>query len=277
MELLATKISDFFKSFDTFSESHSFKVKSKKGYSSSWGGFASIIFFLYAFYYFTRTLNLFLSGNFTNFEVKKENFPNENLITNEFPNFQIGFCLRNSDFYTSDKFLNKNLNFSLNFDTRIISNKTLIKTQKKISLENCQVKKSENLSEKFYLKQLENLDIENCKCIDFSKLNFTLKNFEENFEKNYFSLNLKIKENSEINKTEVLDYIKETNPQLSLFFPDVKYIDNEIDKNLNSTFEIKLKTKDFYLDQTATKILNLNFGKFFLEDFNKFYKNNGKE
>jgi hypothetical protein len=289
VEKLTSRISNFFKSFDTFGESHSFKVKSHKGYVSSWGGIVSIIFFTYSIIYFSKTLNIYLSGNFTNLEIIKKNYPNITLNTNNIPNFHIGFCLRKSD-YQAEDFLYQNLNFYLNYDKRIFSNKTLERTSEEINLENCDVKKS---SEKkvFYQKQLENLEIENCKCIDFSKSNYTLKNFEENLEKNFFSLTLKIKENlTEAIKAQIFDYIKNNNPQLSLFFPDIRYngnnkndIKNINDSNFNdvesdSSIELILKMKDFYLDYSATKIVDLYFGMTKFEDFTKYYQEdrNGK-
>ena len=139
-------------------------------------------------------------------------------------------------------------------------------------MSDCKVEKSQNSSNKInsYEKQLENFDITNCKCVDFSKLNFTLKNFEENFEKNFFSMSLKIKEDLNVgNKTEIFDYIKKNTPQLSLFFPDIRY--NNKNNSDSSTIELILKMKDLNLDNTATKILDLNFGKIFYEDFTKYF------
>lgn len=286
VELLVSRISSFFKSFDSFGESHSFKVKSHKGYVSTWGGIVSLIFFTYAIYHFSDSLNIYMSGNYTNIEVLKKNYPSISLDTSEVPDFHIGFCLRKSD-YTFESFLDKKLNFLLNYDTSNFSNKTKIRTSQEIPFGNCNLSIKNSTKYELYNSQLNNLDIENCKCMDFSKMNFNMTNFAENLKLQFFSMTLKLKEDlTEANKNEIFEYIKINNPQLSLFFPDVKY--NQKKKkdinyfkfnngNTETIIDLVLKRKDFYLDYKATKILGFKFGKSLFEDFTKYGKNNNSK
>lgn len=270
VELLTSRISNFFKTFDSFSDSHSFKVKSHKGYSSSWGGIVSIIFFLYAIYYFFDITHLYMSGNFLDIDINRENFPKQEIKSDELTNFHIGFCLRNSENYNSDKYLIDNLDFSLNFEIQKFKNKSLSNKKEKILMDDCKIKKNESDSNNLYNKQMELLDISSCRCIDFSKKNFTLKNYEESFEKDFLSLQIKIKENlNEKNKSNVIDHIEKENPQLSIFFPDVRY--NNITNTPNQSF---MKLLDYYIDNKATKKIDLIFGEFIFEDFKNF--ENGK-
>ena len=121
----------------------------------------------------------------------------------------------------------------------------------------------------------------------FEKLNFTLKNFEENLEKKFLPLTLKIKENlNEENKYNILNHIKNNNLQLSLFFPDNRYSSSNItrniknfdfnNKNMDSFIDLILKMKDFYLDYSSTKIYYLFVGKSLFEDFTKYYDENNR-
>lgn len=275
IELLSSRISGFFKTFDTFSDSHSFKVKSHKGYSSSWGGIVSLVFFCYAIFYIIQISNLFISGNFLDIDITHENKLNQIISTNNFPEFHVGFCLRNSE-YQLENFLTKNLNFSLNFETKKFQKNEIKKTQNEIPLENC-ILPNDTLSS-LYGEELSNLNFTDCKCIDFSrkefvKRNFSMKNLEENLEKNFFSMSVGINNNlPQKNISEILDYVKNNNPQLSLFFPDAR-VNNENEELHITPIELHLKMKDYYLDFSSTKILNLNFGRFIYDDFKKFYTN----
>jgi hypothetical protein len=100
-------------------------------------------------------------------------------------------------------------------------------------------------------------------------------------------LTLKIKENlNEENKYNILNHIKNNNPQLSLFFLDIRYSSSNItrniknfdfnNKNMDSFIDLILKMKDFYLDYSSTKIYYLFVGKSLFEDFTKYYDENNR-
>lgn len=264
------KISRFLKFFDKFGDSHTFKVNSDKTFNSPLGGLTFICFMFYAIYYFYYSFSLFQSGNFQTKETYSVIKEKQIISTADYTNFVFGACLKNSENFSNDEFLDKNLNITLYYEKHFFNKESMSTSNDFIPMVDCSeyYKSAAMANESFsniFLNQLKIFDLKQCKCFSFRDRNLQMYSLYEGLEKYFFSINLNSKTGTGTEKA-TLDYIKQARSKLSIFFPDasINYNDDKL------PVKPVLRFKDYFINPNYTQVNELKFGLLSFSDYNSF-------
>jgi hypothetical protein len=262
-------LSSFFKYFDGFGESHTFRVNKEKTYNTPVGGFFCVIFLVYACYYILWTFSDFMQGNdkTKEYDLKINLSPSINMTDHKY--FNLAFCLRDEDMKI-DEFLTENLDLTIYYKKSYLnSDKVLTSSKTPLALTNCGNYDFKNTAltqhQKQYWSIFNSLQINSCKCLDFdTNIKYTFSSTLEAIEKNYFGFELTIKDpyNKEMIQS-INDHNNLNNPKLHIYFPEYSadlYNDEE-------PLQIKMHTESFLLIPSQTQVANIYFGLLTFTDY----------
>lgn len=200
----------FFKSFDFFGESFTFKIQKRKYYTSLMGGCMSFGFIIYTIYYLIYNLSDFLRKNIRTSE-NEIKIANENMVyLNDHSYLTFYICLRDSKMILDDNLQNLEIESSLIHDQ--FAKSQYSSNEMKLNLNSCTSNEFTNLFQGTY----NYTDYSKCKCLNMSKQQNIIDN--KNFflkTKNYAEKSyLRFKINTNNNK-----YLIDDNSKLYFHFP----------------------------------------------------------
>jgi hypothetical protein len=248
-------VSDFFKSFDLFGETFTFKSRKRKRYNSLMGGVTSFIFIIYTLYYVMFHFSDLLNKNSRKTEIS-QNFKEYNTVDLiEHKDFIFFICLRGKNM-KSDFFLSDNLKIEGNFIDEKNNNNTNFNISKiNLNIDSCDKNNYLNIIPTYFDKK----DFENCKCLNATNLNEKNNIIKLRTDKTWANkayLNIKILPNNNSNNNtdtnneaeKIQNYFQDNESKLFLHFPsyyvDKKSIEEPVKKNIISeSFELNLNTR----------------------------------
>lgn len=251
-------VSDFFKSFDLFGETFTFKSRKRNRYNSLMGGVTSFIFGVYTLYYIIFNLSDLLNKKSRKTEISQNFEEYISVKLTEHKDFVFFICLRDKNM-KSDFFLNNNLKIEGNYIDQHFNNNNTTKFE--VSKTNLVIDSCSNVN---YLDIIDESfnpkDFENCKCLNAATNSSTeLRTGNNKTLENKAFLNIKVFPNSKIvnsnsnnpnefNAENIQNYFENNESKLFLHFPsyyvDKKSIEEPVKKNIISeSFELNSYTR----------------------------------
>jgi hypothetical protein len=255
-------VSDFFKSFDLFGETFTFKSRKRKRYNSLMGGVTSFIFIIYTLYYVMFHLSELLNKNSRKTEISQNFIEYNSVNLMEHKDLIFFICLRDKNM-KSDFFLNNNLKIEGNYiDQKNNNTNTNFDVSKiNLNIDSCNQNNYLNVIPSFFDKK----DFENCKCLNATNTSTKKSIIELRTDKTWANkafLNIKILPNINLNNNtsntsdaglesiaeKFQNYFDNSESKLFLHFPsyyvDKKSIEEPVKKNMISeSFEINSNTR----------------------------------
>ena len=266
----------FCKNWDFFADSFTFRIKSKRGYTSVVGGLSSLLFLICSVIYFLNNMiNWLNKSSFSStFELMQISESKLNFEDHQY--FSIGFCLKNNK-YLSDPYLLKSFDFSLNMAQKEVFNKTLSFDTFPISLQKCTANHFKDNNKIL----LENIEFEGCQCLNVSEPipSINLKNNEKNLVLRTYSdillhqflqFKLTIKPGIIANKKnldELNAYLTANDSRLHVYFPDYSMKINNLSQPLN----IHLKTIEHIIKPYSSRHSDVKFAELSLKDYSSIF------
>jgi len=266
----------FCKNMDFFGDSFTFRVKSKRTYTSVVGGLFSILFCICSIIYLTNGfINWLNKKDFVkDFEIKQISEATLNFTQHQY--FSIGFCLRNKNML-SDSFLLQYFDFSLFMVEKEVYNKTLRTSLFPLTLNNCNNEHFKNINQEI----LQNIDLNNCGCYNFTRTEqgIALKNGENRVILRSYSdillqqeLQFKLKLKREVitdqaRLSEVNTYLSQKDSKLSIYIPDYSMNINNISHPMN----IHLKKLYYKIKPMSSQSSEVKLSQVFLKDYTSLF------
>lgn len=271
-------ISNFFKTFDLFGETFTFKSRKRKTYNSLIGGLTSFAFIVYTAYYLIFNLSDLLRKNSRTTDVQEYYLSSNSVNLKEHKDFIFFFCLRNEKMQP-DFFLYNNLKFQGDYIDQ--KNKDLNYSFNKTALEfnSCSNKKfTKILPENFNGK-----DFESCQCLNatnlYSKNAYELRTDKTWADKAFLNLKVLPKDivRNSSNDDENVDvkflhkYFENNKSRMFLHFPSY-YVDTD---SISEPLKKNMITESFELNTLTSIYSKMEFSPIDFNEYTSIY-NDGK-
>jgi hypothetical protein len=254
-------IISFIKACDLFGESFTFKIRKKKYYTSIVGGFTSLCFIIYSFYYFTTSLAEFFNKSNRTIEKEINTQPESEINFSEHSYFTMALCIRQSSMWIDD-YLSSRIVPKAYIVNNKIENKILYSERKPISLEKCQTDYLKNYFGEFHtMKQFEG-----CRCLNFTRDDVRLNTKYEIIDREFLQFDYSY-DGDEKKKKEVLSYLEKSQSNLFVYFPSFTFST----KNVENPLQMTVHQENYELIPNMRHSSEISLSQLIFHDFNSLY------